>query len=440
MRIIIVSFKDLIRWDVKYFLAKLTFKKDLIELKEVIVPKNEKIKKDSYKGDYEIVEKIAFDNGQVYFRSERKTGMDLYKADKGNLLTSKINLHQGAVALCPKDLVCSTHYYVYEIKEEKIIPEYLILILRSAPFLNAIESLKASSIKNEIGPSFLLDLRVYVPSLVEQQKIVDQWNKAQQEAQELKEKATAKEKAIDDYILSELGIEKKEYQKKKGAFVVRFKDLERWGINFNSYDWNLDNLFETKKYATERIGKIAKINQTYLFLKDKLNQNISFIPMENVSDIEGRVEKKDIRKLSEVINGYTRFVEGDIIFAKITPCMENGKCAIADGLENGIGIGSTEFHVLTPDKNLIETKYLWNILRLKFFRKSAKRYFIGSVGQQRVPVDFLEKIKIPILPISIQQEIIQKVDEMREEIVEIRKMAETILENTKREIGQMLEK
>ncbi len=83
---------------------------------------------------------------------------------------------------CPKDLVCSTHYYVYEIKEEKIIPEYLILILRSGPFLNAVESLKASSIKNEIGPSFLLDLRVYVPSLIEQQKIVDQWNKAQQDA------------------------------------------------------------------------------------------------------------------------------------------------------------------------------------------------------------------------------------------------------------------
>lgn len=83
----------------------------------------------------------------------------------------------------------------------------------------------------------------------------------------------------------------------------------------------------------------------------------------------------------------------------------NGKCAIAENLTNQIGIGSTEFHVISPNKDLIDTKYLWSILRKKIFRKSAERFFIGSAGQKRVPVNFLEDVKIPLPPLTKQKEI-----------------------------------
>jgi len=374
----------------------------------------------------------------VHFRGERKTGMDLFRGYKGDLLTSKINIHQGAVAICPQDLVCSTHYYLYQVDKAKIIPEYLILALRSESFLQKIIKLKASSIKNEIGPKVFLDFKIYAPDLQEQEKIVASWHKAQKEAQELNKKSEEKEKAIDNYILRELGVAKKEYEKKKGVFVAWFKDLERWGINFNSYDWDLDNLFESKKYKTEHLNRVAVINKTYQFSKEDLQKEVSFVPMESVSDIEGEIKTPENRKLDEIKNGFTRFAEGDIIFAKITPCMENGKCAIAKKLTNGIGIGSTEFHVLTPNKSLIDTKYLWTLLRLKTFRKSAERFFIGSAGQQRVPVNFLEEIKIPLPPLSKQKEIAKKVESIRAEIARLKNKASGILENTQKEIGQML--
>ena len=438
MQIVITDYKNLTRWDVKYFTSNLYFDDNLVALREFLIPRTEKIKKDDYSGKLDIVEKITFNNGVVHFRDERKTGMDLFRGYIGDLLTSKINIHQGAVAICPQNLVCSTHYYLYQINEAKIIPEYLIFALRSESFLQKIVKLKASSIKNEIGPKVFLDFKIYAPAINEQRKIVDYWHKVQKESRELNKKAEEKEKAIDDYILRELGVEKKEYKKKKRPFVVWFQDLERWGINFNSYDWNLDNLFESRKYKTEHLNSVAITNKTYQFSKEDLQKEVSFIPMESVSDSEGKIKTPENRKLDEIKNGFTRFSEGDIIFAKITPCMENGKCAIAKNLTNGIGIGSTEFHVLTPNKSLIDTKYLWTLLRLKTFRKSAERFFVGSAGQQRVPANFLGKIKIPLPPLPKQKEIAKKVEAIRAEIAEIKNKASGVLATTRKEIGGML--
>lgn len=113
MQIVITKFKDLTRWDVKYFASNLFFGDNLVGLKEFLIPKAEKIKKDDYIGDFDVVAKITFSDGVVHFRKEKETGMDLFKGKRGNLLTSKINIHQGAVAICPKDLVCSTHYHIY---------------------------------------------------------------------------------------------------------------------------------------------------------------------------------------------------------------------------------------------------------------------------------------------------------------------------------------
>ena len=438
MQTVITYYKNLTRWDIKYFVSNLYFSDNLIELREFLIPKAEKIKKDDYLGDLDVVEKITFNNGIIHFRKERATGMDLFKGRKGDLLTSKINIHQGAVAICPKDLVCSTHYHLYQINEDKINPAYLVLVLRSALFLRKIIKLKASSIKNEIGPKLFLDFKIYVPSMAKQKRIVDYWHNEQKKAQELMQKADEKEKAIDNYVLQELGIENKKYEKRKGAFVAWFSNLERWGINFNSYNWNLDNIFKSKQYKTISLSIVAIINKTYQFSEEDLKKEVSFVPMESVSDIEGKIITPQIKKLDDIKNGFTRFSEGDIIFAKITPCMENGKCAIAKNLTNSIGIGSTEFHVLSPKNDLVDTEYLWIFLRLKTFRKSAERFFTGSAGQQRVPANFLKEIKIPIPPLLKQKEITMTVKAIKREINDMRNKADIILETAKNKISKIL--
>ncbi|MCD6319675.1 MAG: N-6 DNA methylase [Candidatus Desulfofervidaceae bacterium] len=145
----------------------------LIPLGEFIAPLNTKIKKDEYDGRTDIVEKISFAEGAIHYRALRQTGMDLYIASPGDLVTSKINFHQGAVALADRHLVCSTHYQIYEIDQSEIIPEYLIYVLRSKNFLNNITKQKNNGIKSEQGSDFILQLEIPVPELDKQREIVN---------------------------------------------------------------------------------------------------------------------------------------------------------------------------------------------------------------------------------------------------------------------------
>ena len=119
---------------------------------------------------------------------------------------------------------------------------------------------------------------------------------------------------------------------------------------------------------------------------------VSFVPMEDV-DEKGNVHAHKTREYKDVSTGFTYFREGDVLFAKITPCMENGKGGIAYNLTNGVGFGSTEFHVIRPGSSL-SSEFLSTLFSLKSVRKEAEKIMTGSAGQKRVPKTFFDAIKI----------------------------------------------
>lgn len=133
---------------------------------------------------------------------------------------------------------------------------------------------------------------------------------------------------------------------------------------------------------------------------------ISFIPMEVVDEKNGVV--MEYRTTTVANNkGFTKFENGDLIWAKITPCMQNGKSAIVRNLVNGVGCGSTEFYVLRPKSNNVLIEYIHYILRDRRVLDSAKNSFGGSAGQQRVSSSYLKTIKIPLPPIEVQRQIVE---------------------------------
>lgn len=129
---------------------------------------------------------------------------------------------------------------------------------------------------------------------------------------------------------------------------------------------------------------------------------VSFVPMARVDDVSGTMDVSEVKSIGEVRKGYTYFAEGDVVFAKITPCMENGKSAIARNLMNGIGFGTTEFHVLRSGQ-LSTPEWLHLFVRNSEFREEAKKNMHGAAGQQRVPVDFLREAAIPLPPVDEQR-------------------------------------
>lgn len=100
-----------------------------------------------------------------------------------------------------------------------------------------------------------------------------------------------------------------------------------------------------------------------------------------------------------------------VLMAKITPCMENGKAAIAQGLVNGLGFGSTEFHVLRPT-GAVEQKFIYYFIRQESYRKQAEGEMTGSVGQKRVPAEFMHRTELLLPPLAEQRRIVTKAEEL----------------------------
>ncbi|MGB2963673.1 MAG: restriction endonuclease subunit S [Anaerolineales bacterium] len=160
------------------------------------------------------------------------------------------------------------------------------------------------------------------------------------------------------------------------------------------------------------IREIAKINFRDPKIRDlEDNLNVSFLPMSAVDAKDGIITDRHTRLLGKVRKGYTPFTERDVLFAKITPCMENGKAAIATGLENGLGFGSTEFHTFHIIENVLP-EWIYHYIRQQSFRVAAKANFKGTAGQLRVPKKFLEDYLLPLPPLSEQERIIKKIEEL----------------------------
>lgn len=165
----------------------------------------------------------------------------------------------------------------------------------------------------------------------------------------------------------------------------------------------------------------------------KADLEVQFLPMKLVEEIVNKVHLNETRKFGDVQKGsYTPFIDGDLLFAKVTPCMENGKIAVVKDLKNGIGYGSSEFHVLRSNGR-VEIDYLFYFLVQDRFRNEAANAMTGAVGLRRVPKQFIENHNIPLPTITEQKHIVQEIesrlsvaDKMEESIADSLKKAEAL--------------
>ena len=130
--------------------------------------------------------------------------------------------------------------------------------------------------------------------------------------------------------------------------------------------------------------------------------------MESIGE-QGELDCSSIRDVDDVENGYTRFFDGDVLVAKITPCFENGKGALVRGTLNGVGFGTTELHVLSPGSE-IDARYLYYVTASDHFRRLGEAAMFGAAGQKRVPEDFVRDYRIPIPLLARQRAIVNYLD------------------------------
>jgi len=179
-----------------------------------------------------------------------------------------------------------------------------------------------------------------------------------------------------------------------------------------------------------RLGDVCEINPRRPEINRKDDRSTSFVQMSSVQEAGRGIARIEEKPFSTVCKGYTYFGEGDVLFAKITPCMQNGKHAIARGLIDGIGFGSTEFHVLRPRSEII-SEWVHHFILQPWVLQNATAHFSGAVGQQRVPEDYLAELKVPLPSVPEQQRIAAILTEQMAAVDRARAAAEAQLEAAK---------
>ncbi len=288
---------------------------------------------------------------------------------KGDVLFGKRRAYQKKVAIAPFDGIFSAHGMVLRPNETIINKNYFPFFIRSDRFLNEAIRISVGSLSPTINWRDLKELRFELPPIEEQERLATLlWA-----AYDLKESYKNLITATDEMVKSQF--------------------IEMFGTPLSA----------TQKWPIVPLKKCCEINPPRPKSNLLDSAMVSFIPMQAISE-EGYIIKNEHKEYREVKKGFTYFQNDDVLFAKITPCMENGKGAIAYNLCNGVGMGSTEFHVLRPIGGLSNSHWLLHLTRLPLFRQEAERHMTGTAGQRRVPANFLSEFSIGIPPIKLQND------------------------------------
>lgn len=145
---------------------------------------------------------------------------------------------------------------------------------------------------------------------------------------------------------------------------------------------------------------------------------VSFIPMTDLAaGFVNSIQKNQVKTWGVAKKGFSRFKNNDVLLAKITPCFQNRKSAVAEKLTNGIGTGSTEFLVLRS-KNF-DPKFLLGFLKSSFFIHYGIQNLKGTAGQQRLSTPALKQCPIPLPPLAEQHRIVAKVEQLFSQVDEL---------------------
>lgn len=164
-----------------------------------------------------------------------------------------------------------------------------------------------------------------------------------------------------------------------------------------------------KTWCSVQLREVADLNPGVDKSGFRDDDEMPFVPMPAVEAKTGRIDTAARRPFEKVKTGFTAFATGDVLFAKITPCMENGKMAIVPPLPHGVGFGTTEFHVLRPT-DVVDARLLYYFISSASVRHEAQHQMTGAVGQKRVPKRYLETKEFPLPPLKEQYRIVGKIE------------------------------
>ena len=439
-----VRWKDLHRWGVKSFqFSQWQWPSAVIKkLSSAIERRCEPVDKTTFVLRPEHFLSLRF-TGEVGLRdlhgkSEFKGS--LFFARAGDIVYSKIDVRNGAIGIVPAEVPVATvtsEFPVYRIKKDVALSEYIQLVFRTEHFRRIINGMvSGTSGRKRVQPDDLENVEIPLPPLAEQKAIVARWRKAQDDIAAARERVEKRKAAIDARFFADLGLRSPAQGSMPKAFAVWWEDFLRWGVGFNYLNQSGADLTRGKHPVVE-LGALLELVQYGTSEKANTNADgVAVIRMNNI--VDGQLDLGNLKHLrlpeSELENLLLK--DEDILFNRTNSKELVGKCAVFHG--QGEYVFASYLIRIRADSAKADPEFVAYVVNCPIGRQQIDALSRQIIGQANINSVEMRGLQIPLPPLAVQKQIMERVAAGREEIAREREVADRLARDINAEVEALI--
>lgn len=443
-----VRFRELERWNVAFFREVQWKWPDNIMntlgscLLRVRVPV------DCCSEDAPIIEKITFGGELSILPEVKRKGYkgNLFRAESGQLIYSKIRVKQGSVCVVPRShewVAVSSEYPVYSLKRSRIEATYLELVLRSSAFRHYLEGLShGGSTKTRIAPNEFEKLRIPVPPLPVQQAIVEYWGNNRRASSRSILEADNELRSIPRKLIKDLGLKELKSPISDRMFVTTWHDVERWGVDIRRQVALKPNINEAK-YPAVRLRDVIMDLQNGWSPKchNRQAKDVEWGVLKLGAVSFGHYDESQNKALPDNLKPRPQYEvkEGDLIISRANITRLVGASALVKSTRPHLMLCDKLFRVIWKVPSPIMPEYLDEVLKLPHLRWQIENNLTGaSPTMKNISKPALLDLNFPLPPLAIQGKLVAEIEATRSQVQHLKHKSEMIAEEAEHNIEEMI--
>jgi type I restriction enzyme S subunit len=434
----IISFRDLERWDVKYFFGQIKSKYPLVSLSEFVTEHSEKIR--PYDSPQETFKILGVNNTDGIFHAYDALGKDIKQAYKkvsaGDFAYNPYRINVGSIGWIPSEhdgAYISPAYVVFSVDKKVVLPEMFWFILKAAFFNQTLRAATAGSVRMNLTYPLLETLKIPTPPLSVQQKIVAYWEKENEKSRADIVAAQKISANIPSLFASLLGLPPMKSAHSKRAFVTSWSDIDRWGVK-------LSRELSCQPDLTKSPYPIVSLSDVIADLQNGWSPKCLTRPAESeewgvlkVGAVSfGWFDEKQNKALPSNLKPREQYEvkAGDLVVSRANITQYVGACALVKEVRPKLMLCDKLFRVIWKDDSAVLSKYLDEVLKTHHLRWQIENNLTGaSPTMKNISKPALMALQFPLPPLDVQKEIVSELSKNREEL---NFLQDTARENLKR--------
>lgn len=443
----IISFTDLERWDVKYFLAQIKSKYPLVSLAEFVTEHNEKIR--PYDSPQETFKILGVNNTNGIFHAYDAQGKDIKqpykKVSAGDFAYNPYRINVGSIGWVPPEhdgAYISPAYVVFAVDETVVFPELFWFILKAEFFNNTLRAATAGSVRMNLTYPLLKTLKIPIPPLPVQQKIVAYWKAANEKSRA--DIATAKKTSdsIPGLLASLLGLPLMRSAHSKRAFLTSWRDIDRWGVTLSRELLCRPDLTKSPYPIVSLSDMIADLQNGWspkCLTRPAESEEWGVLKVGAVSF--GWFDEKQNKALPSNLKPREQYEvkTGDLVISRANITQYVGACTLVEEVRPKLMLCDKLFRVVWKDDLPILPKYLEEVFKIPHLRWQIENNLTGaSPTMKNISKPALMALQFPITPLDVQKKIVSELSKKREELNALQDAAREDLKSATNGVEKMI--